>query len=313
MALSLRALRNFQAVAESGSISAATQNLQVSQAAITESIQKLESHLGALLFRRHARGMTLTHAGHEFLRHTARILAAVTSAEEAVQARPESIHGALSIGATSPLTGYYLPSLLERYRRTFPRVQATVHEDAGHFIEHLLINGELDIALTVLSSLENEQAFHTSSLVRSPWRLWVPMTHRLSGESVVSLQQVKDDAVVMLQEAELEAVRGDRWRDAGVRPHVTVRTRSVEATRSLVATGHGVCLLPEVLFRPWSLEGERLVALPIEETLPPLEIGLAWRRGGVLNNVLGGFIGTAREHGDSTRRAVGQAQAPARA
>jgi DNA-binding transcriptional LysR family regulator len=244
----------------------------------------------------------LTHPGHEFLRHTVLILAAVSSAEEALQARPDALHGELSIGATSPLTGYYLPSLLERYRRAFPKVQARIFEDAGHFIEHQLINGELDIALMVLSSLSSEQAFNTSVLVRSPWRLWVSMTHRLSERSVVSLAELREDPVVMLQDAELEAVRGDRWRDAGVRPREMVRTRSVEATRSLVATGHGVCLLPEVLFRSWSLEGERLVALPVEEPLMPLDIGLAWRRGGTPNSVLDGFIATAREHGQSSTR-----------
>ena len=72
MALALKAIHYFVAVADAGSVSAAARNLDSSQAAITEAIQGLESHLGALLFARHARGMSLTHAGHEFLRHSQR-------------------------------------------------------------------------------------------------------------------------------------------------------------------------------------------------------------------------------------------------
>jgi DNA-binding transcriptional LysR family regulator len=128
MSLSLRGMRYFRAVGELGSISAAVQSLNVSQSAITESIQALESHLGALLFRRHARGMTLTHAGHEFLRHTERILNAVAGAEEALSVRPEALAGQVVIGAVPLLTGYYLPALLARYRRAFPNVRSWVYE-----------------------------------------------------------------------------------------------------------------------------------------------------------------------------------------
>jgi hypothetical protein len=50
----------------------------------------------------------------------------------------------------------------------------------------------------------------------------------------------------------------------------TVRTRSVDATRSRVATGYGVCVLPEVLFRAGSHDGERLVAAALSEDIPAL-------------------------------------------
>lgn len=309
MALSLRALRNFKVVAESGSISGAMQHVETtSQASITESIQRLEAHLGTMLFRRHARGMALTHAGHEFMRHADRILGAVASAEEALRARPDILHGELVIGATSPLTGYYLPGLLERYRRTFPRVNARVLEDNARFVEHQLINGEVDLALTVLSALETAQAFHSSLLVSSPWRLWLPVTHRFAERRSISLLELKDDPVVMLHNEEIQSSNGDHWREAGVRPRVVVKTRSVEAARSLVATGYGVCVLPEVLFRSWSLEGERLVAVHITEALAPLEVGLAWRKGATVGAVVEGFIATAREH--SHRGAFAAAAAP---
>jgi DNA-binding transcriptional LysR family regulator len=294
MSISLSALRYFNAVAETGSISAAVQNLNVSQATITESIQRLESHLGALLFRRHARGMAMTHAGHEFLRHTQRILGAVAAAEGALAARPDRLGGELVIGAVSPLTGYYLPILLERYRRSYPSVRTLVYEDAGHFIEHQLINGELDIALMVVSALE-PTSFHTRLLVRSPWRLWVSTNHRFADRQEVSIVELRQQSIIALRNDELESAASDLWRRAGFRPRVTVRTRSVEATRSLVATGYGVCVLPEVLFRAWSHDGERLVAVALSEDIPPLEVGVAWRRGAPLNATAEAFVATARE------------------
>jgi DNA-binding transcriptional LysR family regulator len=295
MSISLAALRYFNAVAETGSISAAVQNLNVSQATITESIQRLESHLGTLLFQRHARGMSMTHAGHEFLRHAQRILGAVSAAESALASRPDALAGDLVVGAVSPLTGYYLPTLLERYRRTYPRVRTQVYEDAGHFIEHQLINGELDLGLMIVSALETS-TFHTRVLVRSPWRLWVSANHRLSDRQQVSIVELRQQSIIALRNEELESAASDLWRRAGFRPRVTVRTRSVEATRSLVATGYGICILPEVLFRAWSLDGERLLAIPLIEDIPPLEVGVAWRRGAPVSAQADAFLTTAREH-----------------
>jgi DNA-binding transcriptional LysR family regulator len=301
MSLSLRGMRYFHAVSELGSISAAVQSLNVSQAAITESIQALESHLGVLLFRRHARGMALTHAGHEFVRYTERILNAVSSAEEALSVRPEALAGQVVIGAVPLLIGYYLPALLARYQRAFPNVKSWVYEDAGTFIEHQLINGELDAALMMTSTLESASSFATMTLVRSPWCLWAPVRHRLAGAPAVSIDDLRDEPVVELRSEDLERAAGDLWRRSGHDPRIAVRTRSVEATRNLVATGCGVSLLPEVLFRAWSLDGQQLIAVPLADAPPPLEIGLVWRQGAPISAAIEAFIAVAREHGLSLR------------
>ncbi len=299
MSLTLKSMEYFNAVAESGAISVAMQNLNVSQAAITESIQRLETHLGVLLFRRHARGMALTHAGHEFWRHTQRILASISAAEEALAARPDSVSGELVIGSISPLTGYYLPGLLERYRRTFPKVATRIMEDAGHYIEHQLINGELDVALTATSAMENTGSFHISTLVSSPWRLWVSSRHAFADRTSISIADIKNESVIVLLNDELERGSGNVWKNMGIRPRSITRTRSIEAVRSLVATGYGVCLLPQVLFRSWSLEGTQLLCIPLVEDIAPLDIGVVWRRGADISSIAQGFIATASEYGQS--------------
>jgi DNA-binding transcriptional LysR family regulator len=215
------------------------------------------------------------------------------------------------IGAVSLLTGYYLPALLARYRRAFPNIRTWVYEDSGNFIEHQLINGELDAALMMTSTLESASTFDTITLIRSPWRLWTPARHRLAGQGPVSITELKGEPVVELRSEELERAAGDLWRRSGHEPSVSVRTRSVEATRNLVATGCGVSLLPEVLFRAWSLDGEQLVAVPLADPPPPLAIGVVWRRGSAVSRATEAFIAVAREHGleAGLRRGAGEAEA----
>lgn len=109
MTITLRNLRYFTAVAEARSIAGATLLLNISPSAVTEAVRALETDLGTELFERHTRGMLLTHAGHQFLRHAHQILQSVREAQQALSIRPDTLSGELNIGVTPLVTGYILP------------------------------------------------------------------------------------------------------------------------------------------------------------------------------------------------------------
>jgi DNA-binding transcriptional LysR family regulator len=141
MAFTLRQLQYFIAVAEQGTVSGAAQALSISQSSITEAIKELEGDLGVSLFERHSRGLTITHNGHQFLRHATNILASVSDARRAFADKEEDLTGTLNLGATSLVAGYVLSDLLARFRRACPGVEVTAIEDNGSYLEHLLIGG----------------------------------------------------------------------------------------------------------------------------------------------------------------------------
>jgi len=293
MALSLRQVRYFIAVAENGSVTGAAQQLSVSQSTVTEAIKGLEDDLGAQLIERQARGVALTYKGQQFLRHAHRILAEVSDAQRALRSREAPVTGTLHLGVTTLVAGYCLSDLLARFRRVFPAVQVSVVEDTRDYLEHLLLNGEIDVAVIIVSNLQDNVALETETLQTSTYHLWLPSGHRLLRSGPVSLKEMAEDDLIMLSVDEVEEVTGRYWRQAGVRPKVAFRTRSVEAVRSLVATGAGVAVLPDLAYRPWSLEGDRIEARAIEETLPELTVGVAWRRGLPLLPVAETFIDLA--------------------
>ena len=131
MAFTLRQLQYFVAVAEQGGVSRAAQSLSISQSAVTEAIKELEGDLGVELFERHPRGLTVTHKGHQFLRHATKILADVSDARRTFSGDAETASGRLHLGVTSLVAGYVLSDLLARYRRAFPGVEVTAIEDNG--------------------------------------------------------------------------------------------------------------------------------------------------------------------------------------
>jgi len=293
MALSLRQVRYFIAVAENGSVTGAAQQLSVSQSTVTEAVKGLEDELGVPLIERQARGVSLTYKGQQFLRHAHRILAEVNDAQRALRGREAPLVGTLQLGVTTLVAGYCLSDLLARFRRVFPAVQVSAVEDTREYLEHLLLNGEIDVAVIIVSNLQDNVALETETLQTSSYHLWLPAGHRLLRSGPVSLKEMAEEALIVLSVDEVEEVTGRYWRQAGVRPKVAFRTRSVEAVRSLVATGAGLAVLPDLAYRPWSLEGDRIEARAIEEPLPELTVGVAWRRGLPLPAVAETFIDLA--------------------
>jgi DNA-binding transcriptional LysR family regulator len=304
MAFTLRQLQYFIAVAEEGTVSGAAQSLSISQSAVTEAIQELEGDLGVQLFERHRRGLSITHKGQQFYRHATRILADVSDARRsfAIGGDQPAEPGSLHLGVTSLVAGYVLSDLLARYRRAYPAVNVSAIEDNGDYLEHLLIGGELDVAVMVISNLRDRVALQAEIFETSPYRLWLPLGHPLAGADIIGVGDIVPEPLIMLTVDETEENTGKLLAAFSARPNVAFRTRSVEAVRSLVATGAGIALLPDLVYRPWSLEGDRIESRDISGSLPVVQVGMVWRRGSALTQQARDFIGLAQAQHSGRQR-----------
>ena len=294
MAFTLRQLQFFIAAAEAGSVTGAARALSISQSSVTEAIRALEDDLGVGLFERQARGLEITHKGSAFLRHARQILADVATARSAFRDEAETARGRLSLGVTSLVAGYVLSDILSRFRRAHPRVELNVIEDNGDYLQHLLIGSELDVAVMLTSSVRDRTALHVETLLVSPYRLWLPLGHPLAQQEAIALEDVAGQPLIQLMVDEIEESTRRLTAALPVKPQIAFRTRSVEAVRSLVATGAGLAILPSLVYRPWSLEGDRIEIRDVSGDLPSVQVGLAWRRGTPLSAPAHNFIRSAQ-------------------
>ncbi|WP_137109623.1 LysR family transcriptional regulator [Rhodobacter sp. SY28-1] len=294
MAFTLRQLQFFVGAAEAGSVSGAARALSISQSSVTEAIRGLEDDLGVVLFDRQARGIMLTHKGSAFLRHARQILADVATARTTFQTEAETAKGRLSLGVTSLVAGYVLSDILQRYRRAYPQVELTVIEDSGDYLQHLLIGGELDVAVLLTSSVHDRMALNVETLLVSPYRLWLPLGHPLAQQESIALEELAGSPMIQLMVDEIEESTRRLTAALPVKPQIAFRTRSVEAVRSLVATGAGLAILPSLVYRPWSLEGDRIEIRDVSGDLPSVQVGLAWRKGAPLTVPASNFIRSAQ-------------------
>ncbi len=294
MAFTLRQLQFFIAAAEAGSVTGAARELSISQSSVTEAIRALEDDLGVQLFERMARGLLITQKGSAFLRHARQILADVSTSRTAFASEQEPLTGRLTLGVTSLVAGYVLSDVLRRFRRAFPQVELSVVEDKGDYLQHLLIGGELDVAVVLTSSVKDRLALNVETLLVSPYRLWLPMGHPLADQERIVLGDLASAPLIQLMVDEIEESTLKLMKKLDVKPEVAFRTRSVEAVRSLVATGAGLAILPSLVYRPWSLEGDRIIIRDVSGDLPSVQVGLAWRRGAPLSPPALNFVRTAQ-------------------
>lgn len=295
--VTLRQFRYFVAVAELGSVAAASRQLNIAQSAVTKSVIELEQEVGAALFERTSKGMVLTPQGHRFLASANKVLGAVTDAMrlQAESDKTPALSGRLAIGVTSLVAGYYLSDVLGRFRRACPAVEVALIEEQPAYLEHLLINGELDVAIMVSNALSEPQALVAEILTRSRNRVWLAANHPLAALEEVSLAACAEYEQIVLEADRIHDLMRGIWARHQLKPRTVLRTTSLEAVRSLVGAGGGVAVLPDFLYRPWTLDAEHVDARPLRDDVSTIDVGLVWRRGHSLEAATAEFIEMTRE------------------
>lgn len=145
--MEFRQLRYFIGVVEAGSLLQASARLHVAQPALGQQIAALEHALGARLFERSSRGMSLTEAGNVFLEHARVVLADADRAREAVRASNAAPSGPLSLGLPTTVGLVATVPILSACRERYPQLRLRVVEGYSGFLREWLQVGRLDLSL----------------------------------------------------------------------------------------------------------------------------------------------------------------------
>ncbi|WP_343079259.1 LysR family transcriptional regulator [Ostreiculturibacter nitratireducens] len=278
MSLTFKQVRYFIAAAETGQISHAAMEMNISQSAVTAAIQQLETQLGVMLLERTPSGVRPTIEGARFLNHARNIAAAVEDAVRSPLGEGRTVSGSLRVAATYTVSGYFMSRHYTRFRRAYPDIDIEMVELQRGDIEKGIIDGWVDMAVMLVSNLENQAEIDHETLFRSRRRLWLPADHRLLSADHVTLKEVAAEPYVMLTVDEARVTANRYWQKANLSPNVIFATSSVEAVRSLVAAGMGVTILSDMVYRPWSLESQRIELRTLDQEIPSMDVGLAWAR-----------------------------------
>lgn len=261
--ISLRQIRYFVAAAELQNISKAAAQLFISQSAITEAIKSLERETGVRLVDRAHTGIRLTVEGTELLKHAYRILATVNEAFHSFGSSRDPLAGELTIAATYIVSGYFLAKPLARFKEKYHNINVQLVEYEAEALEAAVLSGAADLAILALLRSPLDPRTHVTTLIRSPRVVWTSANHPFAARDSVTLEEIAREPYIILNHKDAEEISMEIFAEAGLRPQIAYRTAAVEGLRSMVAAGLGVSVLSEVMFRPWSLEGQRMHAIEI--------------------------------------------------
>lgn len=120
--------------------------LYLSQSAVSQSLQQLESALGVRLFSRTARGVTLTAEGSVLYDYAEQALSLLEAGEARIAQSRELLKGELSIGVSSTLTKYYLLPFLRDYHQQYPHIHVRILNGTSRRVLQLLGSGQVELA-----------------------------------------------------------------------------------------------------------------------------------------------------------------------
>ncbi|MEZ5824389.1 MAG: LysR family transcriptional regulator [Geminicoccaceae bacterium] len=139
-------LRSFVTVAETGGMTAAARQLNLTQAAVSQQIKRLEEQLQCRLFERDRKDFAITAAGERLMGKAQRMLA-LNDDIWTTMVRPE-FEGEVHLGVPHDIVTHLMPPVLRRFDRAWPRVQITFDCSATQTLLGRLEAGELDLTLT---------------------------------------------------------------------------------------------------------------------------------------------------------------------
>ena len=173
-----------------GSFSKAAEALFITQPALSIAIKKVEKEIGAALFNRNQRPLTLTHVGELYISHIKKELLL----EQELKQQLDDLHGLQSgelvIGGTHYMNAYLLPSYITQFAETYPGVQINMKETSSDQLITLLKDNKLDFTFSceesIIADFDSYHSFDDTILLAVPQSFY--LSKRLKGEALTAAE-----------------------------------------------------------------------------------------------------------------------------
>lgn len=270
--MELRHLKYFVAVAKEGNIGRASNILHISQPPLTRQIQQLEQDIGVRLFNRSVKGVELTDAGKTLYDEAVNILSLVEVAVSRTRRAAEGIIGRLDVAIFGSGVFEIAPRLLLRFRSAFPDVQIVLHTmNKGEQIEALrqrrikigfnrLIPSLPDIGSKIVAVEKIVVGIHESN----------PLAHATE----LSFNDLASEPIVLFPNAtrpNFTDFIASQFHKFDITPNIAQVVGDAATGIALVATGFGVCFVPE---SATSFGATGVKYVPLRES-PPITIDIS--------------------------------------
>jgi DNA-binding transcriptional LysR family regulator len=251
IAVELRHLEYFVAVAAELNFSRAAQRIHVVQSALSASVSRLEKELGIELFDRSKRQITLTAAGVVFLERAREVIHTAHRARSSVDAFRDQLAGTVTLGTLMSWGTLNLPAALQDFRGANPMVTVRLRQSLTGSAGHLtaIADGQMDLALVSIGS-PGSPLVTLRELIREPMVFVCEANHRLANRRKVELGDLADQDFIQFPTGWGIRQRLDKgFAAAGVRPVSAYEVADYAITAELIRHRLAATVLPASVAR----------------------------------------------------------------
>lgn len=252
MNISIRQLSAFISVADNGSFTRASEQMHLTQSAVSGLIKELESSLGIVLFDRTTRQLSLSVVGHHLLPQARRILNEMQLFENEASSLTSLAQGQVRL-AVSQFAASSMPAVIAQFAKAYPDISVSLLDcSAENVLEHIQ-NIEVDLGVgTERGFTELDDDISADLLYQLPFCVVIPDNHALVQKSEVIWQDLLDTPLITLQGPFIEQVTAELDEEIAshiqqARYKVNFMSTALEMTRQ--GFGITLCLpyMPEVI------------------------------------------------------------------
>ncbi|MGN7457961.1 LysR substrate-binding domain-containing protein [Paenibacillus pasadenensis] len=277
--MNLHALRLFRHVADTGSVTRASERMRISQPAITSQIRKLEGELGVRLLEPDGRGIRLTDAGRQVDELARRLFAVEQQIERLAHGYAEGSLGQIRLAATYLPANYLLPAWLARFRQRYDDVELSVRTTNSSEAMRLLLAVEVDLALYGGLPEVHPADIRSEELFRDELWFVVSPDHRYAGRTVPLERMVAEPFVQREPGSSTRERLLALCRTHSVpEPTISLQFNGLHESIRAVAAGYGASFVSSLVVRDAVRRGE-LSRVEVEGVRLHNSIALCTRRG----------------------------------
>lgn len=272
--ITLKQLRYFLAVSETGSIALAAANLRSSAPTVSSGIRNLEVALNVELFaRHHARGVTLTPAGQQLLERATQLVSDAQEIESFAKVVSDEAVGTVTIGCYPTLAPIFMPVLITQVKEENPEIELNFVEAPEQRLFQMLEEGDIDLVLSYSHCLPDN--LMKNILHKARTHCLLPADHDLARrDGPVSLSELVNEPMILMDTEPGRKHFIGIFEQHGLVPRFGYKTSSFEVLRGLVGCGLGYSLLITQTHSEMTYSGHCVVRKAIKENLPLAEICL---------------------------------------
>ncbi|HNV34179.1 MAG TPA: LysR family transcriptional regulator [Bacillota bacterium] len=247
-------LQYFLTIAETRNLTKASQRLFISQPSLSQTLQRVEEELGTKLFNRTTDGMVLTFAGEKYFKTAKDILAIYDDLHRELNNMNDLKGGRITVGTTSFLATYMLPSIIPEFYKILPNVEINLIEESSMELEDLLIRGGIDISLMHIPPKKTSRFLKFEPLSNDPFVLVTKTGHPLAASGIVDIGKLypmvdihtfSNEPFIMMRKGTVMRQVSDSILDsASITPNIILTSGNFETIRRLSSIGMGISLLP---------------------------------------------------------------------